>query len=307
MKRQVNPQISSSGAYALAQYEQTLREWEDLTQTSIRNCLSDVRHFIAWFEACEADTQIGKGFDTQCITTPTLTRYRTSLQADGQQKPASVNRVLISLKCSIGRESGHQLNLDNPSTAVKPVGQGVSPPRHLDDQEEQALVATVTKAGIMRDRMLIVLLLYTGLRAREVCHLRCDQVKLDKRSGFLEIIGKRNTYREVQLNATACKVLEENLPTHPPDTVFLFPSGKTNDALSECALSYIVKKNAHLAKLPDVSPLDLRHHFGYRMAASVLLHRLAQIRGYDSLDTTKLCIQGTKHDLQQAVETIVWI
>ncbi len=65
-------------------------------------------------------------------------------------------------------------------------------------------------------------------------------------------------------------------------------------------------KYATCAKLPDVSPHDLRHRFGYRMAESVPLHRLAQIMGHESLDTTKLYIQGTKHDLQQAVETIAW-
>ena len=108
-------------------------------------------------------------------------------------------------------------------------------PRQLDDQEEQALVAAVTKAGNLR-----------------------------------------------------------------------FPSGKTKKALSERALGYLVKKYAQAAKLPDVSPHDLRHRFGYRMAESVPLHRLAQIMGHDSLDTTKLNIQGTKHDLQQAVETIAW-
>ena len=40
-----------------------------------------------------------------------------------------------------------------------------------------------------------------------------------------------------------------------------------------------------------------RHRFGYRMAEPVPLHRLAQIMGHDSLDTTNLSIQGTKHDL----------
>jgi integrase/recombinase XerD len=61
-----------------------------------------------------------------------------------------------------------------------------------------------------------------------------------------------------------------------------------------------------MAKLADVSPQNLRHRFGYRMAKSVPLHRLAQILGHDSLDTTKLYVQGTKQDLQQAVETIAW-
>ena len=101
-------------------------------------------------------------------------------------------------------------------------------------------------------------------------------------------------------------MLEEYLPTLPTDATFLFPSGKTKQALSERALGYVVKKYASVAKLSDVSPHDLRHRFGYRMAETVPLHRLAQIMGHDSLDTTKLYIQGTKRDLQQAVETIAW-
>ncbi|MFL5627727.1 MAG: tyrosine-type recombinase/integrase [Ktedonobacteraceae bacterium] len=310
MKRQANPHLSSTCEVALAQYEQALRVQEDLTPASRRNYLSDVRHFIAWYETQEADYALhihnGCGFDLQAITTPTLTRYRMYLQTIQRLKPASVNRSLISLKRYFGWALHHQFIGYDPSVVVKLVGQEETAPRHLDDQEEQALVAAVTKAGNLRNRVLIVLLLHTGLRAREICQIRRDQVKLGKRSGFLEVTGKRNKYREVPLNATARKALEEYLPTLPADAVFLFPSAKTKEALSERALGYIVKKYASSAKLPDVSPHDLRHRFGYRMAVSVSLHRLAQIMGHDSLDTTKLYIQGTKHDLQQAVETIAW-
>ena len=199
-----------------------------------------------------------------------------------------------------------QLISYDPSIPVKLVGEEECAPRHLEDEEEQALVAAVTNGGTLRDRVLIVLLLHTGLRAREICQLRRDQVKLGKRSGTLEVIGKRNKYREVPLNATARKALEEYLSTLPSVGTSLFPSGKTKEALSERALGYIVKKYAERAKLFNVSPHDLRHRFGYRMVESVPLHRLAQIMGHDSLDTTRLYIQGTKQDLQQAVETIAW-
>ena len=305
MKRTVHPPLSPTGLEALASYEYWLREREDLTLVSIRNYLSDLRHFIAWYET-EREAQAYNCFTPEGISTPALTRYRTYLQTVQRQKPASVNRSLISLKRYFGWVLQQHLISYDPSVAVKLVGQEESAPRHLDDQEEQALVAAVTKAGSLRNRVLIVLLLHTGLRAREICRLRRDQAKLGKRSGFLEIIGKRNKYREVPLNATARKVLEEYLPTLPPEVVFLFPSAKTKEALSERALGYLVKKYASIAKLPDVSPHDLRHRFGYRMAESVPLHRLAQIMGHESLDTTKLYIQGTKHDLQQAVETIAW-
>ncbi len=104
MKRQANPPLSASGELALAQYEQALREQEDLTPASLRKYLSDLRHFIAWYEACAAecapDTLVNSWFDLSAITTPTLTRYRTSLQTVQRQKPASVNRSLVSLKRS---------------------------------------------------------------------------------------------------------------------------------------------------------------------------------------------------------------
>jgi integrase/recombinase XerD len=127
-----------------------------------------------------------------------------------------------------------------------------------------------------------------------------------KRSGVLQIYGKRNKYREVPLNATARTALETYLPTLPPGSLFVFPSGKTGTALTvrglaHCFRSYVVK-----ARLADVSLHDLRHRFGYRMAQAVPLHRLAQIMGHDSLDTTMIYIRGTKQDLQKEVEKIAW-
>ena len=49
---------------------------------------------------------------------------------------------------------------------------------------------------------------------------------------------------------------------------------------------------------------DLRHRVGYRMVVMVPLHRLVQIMGHASLDTTLIYVQGTKQDFHQEVETI---
>ena len=89
--------------------------------------------------------------------------------------------------------------------------------------------------------------------------------------------------------------------------MYLFPSERTHQALTERALGHLVKKYAQRANLRDVSPHDLRHRFGYRMAESVPLHRLAQIMGHDSLDTTLLYIRGSRRDLQREVEKIAWM
>jgi integrase/recombinase XerD len=86
----------------------------------------------------------------------------------------------------------------------------------------------------------------------------------------------------------------------------MFPSAKTGQALTERALGHLIKKYATQARLSDVSPHDLRHRFGYRMAETVPLHRLAQMMGHDSLDATLLYIRGTRKDLQNDVEKIAW-
>jgi integrase/recombinase XerD len=115
---------------------------------------------------------------------------------------------------------------------------------------------------------------------------------LGRRSGHLAIYGKRNEDREVPLNSTAREALMTYLPTLPREAAYLFPSRKRGRApagfgpLGERALVYLISKYAMQARVADVSPHDLRHRFGYRMAQTVALHRLAQLTGHDSLDTT---------------------
>ncbi len=173
----------------------------------------------------------------------------------------------------------------------------------------------VAAHGSLRDRALLILALHTGLRAEELCRLERSNITLGKRSGHIAIYGKRNKYREVPLNGTARAVLSEYLATLPAHGRWLFvsnkqemlPDGTKQPApLSERGLGYLVAKYARLAKVANLSPHDLRHRFGYRMAQSVPLHRLAQIMGHDSLDTTMIYVQGTKQDLQQSVEAIAW-
>jgi integrase/recombinase XerD len=312
MKRGAQPELSSMGESILSHFDQHLRIEEDLSAATVRNYLSDLRQFAAW---CETNWQQGHehapSFLPEKVATPTLIEYRTYLQQTLQLKPTSVNRALVTLKryfaWLVARE---QLTYD-PAKVVKLVGEEAIPPRHLDDQEEQALVAAVTKEGSTRDQAILILLLHTGLRAREVCTLTRAHVRLGKRSGTLIVHGKRNKYREVPLNATARAVLQIYDPTlvkaHPNDLTPLFRSEKRHTRLTERGLGYLVKKYAERAKLRDVSPHDLRHRFGYRMAASVPLHRLAQLMGHDSLDTTTIYVQGTRADMQEAVEKIAWL
>jgi integrase/recombinase XerD len=311
MKREALPDLSGVGEQVLASYEHTLRQEEDLAQASVRNYLSDLRHFAAW---CEVRWQEGEEYEPPftpaAVTPPTLPQYRTSLQHVLHLKSASVKHALISVKRYFARLLATGQITHDPAKVVNLVDEERAAPRQVNDQEEQALVAAVTNQGSLRDRAIIVLLLHTGLRARELCTLIRSNVRLGKRSGRLRVLGKGNKYHEIPLNATARAMLEAYDPSlrqPSQEAVPLFPSHKRQTPLTERGLGYLVKKYATSARLEDVSPHDLRHRFGYRMAAQIPLHRLAQLMGHDSLDTTLRYVQATQADLQCDVETIAWV
>jgi integrase/recombinase XerC len=316
VQRADKPELSTVGEKELQRYRKYLTEEQDLSAATVRNYLSDLRGFAAFCESSWSEgEESGESFSPAAVTTPTITLYRSHLKNVAELKPASINRYLISVKRYFSWAVDEGLVGRDPAKAVKLVPRVVPPPRHLSDKEEAALVAAVERYGSMRDRTLIVVALHSGLRAEELCNLKPHHVKLGKRSGHLTVYGKRGKYREVPLNVTVREALQEWMGVLPEDSVWLWPSrkGKTNGAgereaqpITVRGLAYAVKRHAELAKVEDLSCHDLRHRFGYRMVERVPLHRLAQIMGHDSLDTTMVYVKGTQGDLQRAVEEIAW-
>ncbi len=309
--------LSAAGEQELDRYGRYLREEQDLSAATVRNYLSDLKGFALFCESSWSEgEESGEAFSPKSVTTPTITMYRSHLKNVSELKPASINRYLVSVKRYFSWAVDQGLISRDPARAVKLVPRVVPPPRHLTDKEEAALVAAAENYGTPRDRTLIVMALHTGLRAEELCNLKCEHVKIGKRSGHLMVYGKRGKYREVPLNATAREALREWMELLPEGSPWLFPSrkGKTKDSgkkepqpISVRGLGYLVKRYAELARVEDVSCHDLRHRFGYRMAEKTALHRLAQIMGHDSLDTTMVYVRGTQGDLQNAVDEIAWV
>lgn len=297
MKRSAQINVSVDGQQAVDEYLCYLSDEQDLSADTRRNYRSDLRHFAAWCEASWIDGQEGTvAFGPTMIATPTLTQYRTYLQSVLKLRPATINRHLVSLKRYFAWTVDTGLLQRDPAEVVKLVPLVTQPPRQLTDQEENALVAAVMTYGTLRDRTLLLLALHAGLRAEELCRVQRSHLSMGKRSGHVAVYGKRNKYREVPLNSTARAALEEYLPTLQTGIAWLFVSKKHSrlpdgskqvEPITERALGYIIAKYASLAKVKDVSPHDLRHRFGYRMAKTVPLHRLAQIMGHDSLGFEK--------------------
>jgi integrase/recombinase XerD len=150
MKRKAQPMLSERGQLALDQYRQVLQQFEDISPVTIRNYISDLRQCIAWCEDSWCDEQAERNFTPQAVAPPLLIRYREYLQTSLGLKPSTVNRTLMSLKRYFAWARKTQLIQADPAAPIKFVPKEASPPRHLDDEEEDALVASVNATGTLR-------------------------------------------------------------------------------------------------------------------------------------------------------------
>jgi len=300
--------LSETGQGSITLYETHLRLQVDMQPASIRNYVADVALFAAWCEGNWAQgVEAGLLFEPTNVVTPTIIQYRTYLQTVVKLKPTTINRSLISIRKYLGWALDNHFIQRNPAQPVKPVPQTAPPAHHLTDKQEEALLRAIDEVNNLRDRALIILMLHAGLRVGEVRTLTREQIQIGKNTGGVQIIGKRSKHRYVPLNATARAVLNEYLPTLLENEIHLFPSEKHHGALGERMVQLIVKKYAAMAKIDDLSPHDLRHRFGYRLAeANIPIHRIAQMMGHDSYNTTMIYIKGTEADLQKAVEQIAY-
>ncbi len=127
--------------------------------------------------------------------------FKRYLKLEQGWKPASVNLALAAVD-----HFNRFLGLGPAIVSREPLAQ--SAPRALSGDEQRALVRAA-EAGKPRDRAIVVLLLYTGLRLTELVALDVDDARISARKGLLVVrSGKGDRYREVPLNRPVREALE---------------------------------------------------------------------------------------------------
>ena len=175
-------------------------------------------------------------------------------------------------------------------------------PRWLSRKELLALLRAVRQGENPRDLVTIQMMLGAGLRISEAAALKVSDVELNDRSGWVYVrTGKGMKSRSIPLSVHVRKALQSYLKIRPDEDeedLFLGQRGP----LSEWGIHAIVKKYAYQARLEDVTAHTLRHSFAKNLVdAGTPLDQVAMLLGHDSLDTTTICTQPSKRDLERTV------
>lgn len=146
-----------------------------------------------------------------------------------------------------------------------------------------------------RDRLIIELLIETGIRVSEVRNIRLDDLILTKKAS-LRVFGKGRKFRElpVQKN-TASSILTWIHQNKKTNSDFLFSSRK-GQKLSRDSFERITKKYTKKAKLicptlshKNITPHTFRHTFAMRMLKSGTGMFLVSLwLGHEDISTTMI-------------------
>ncbi|KEO80908.1 tyrosine-type recombinase/integrase [Tumebacillus flagellatus] len=145
----------------------------------------------------------GAPFELVAVTTITIQDYRSYLMNTLEQKPATINKALATLKTFFGWavEVGH-IAADPASKVRMRRVQQVSSPKWMTDQEINRLSYTLETEKIdfksARDRAIFYTMFRAGLRVEEVCNLKLTHV--DFRREIVTVMdGKGGKFRVVPM------------------------------------------------------------------------------------------------------------
>ena len=235
-----------------------------------------------------------------------VTKWRTSRRLP--RSTANWRRFLLFYAWAVENKYAAK----DPTLHIHGLGQQMIAPKALSEQAVNKIIRKAKVAGNLRDHALLHFLAATGLRASEVAAVKCGDMQLGERSGWVTVrSGKGRKQRRVPIHARARDALQaflesegrKEISEHAAEPLFKTRDG---DAMTPYAIWYTVKKYAAQAGVENVSPHTFRHTVATRLVRNpnVDIVTAATFLGHSRLDTTARYSRPSDEDLEKAAEEI---
>ena len=257
------------------------------------------RDLALWFAYCSAES-----LDNSKVKTDDLTGFLDRLRkgkspASKKMSPASVARVLVSVRSFFRFLSREGYIKDDPTVSIGSPKRTRPIPKAIPLEDVERLIELPAKDLLgRRDRAILEILYGAGLRISELVDLDVDDVDLDEGSVLIRS-GKGSKGRRVPLGRAAVKAVGDYVTVARPELarkaarsvsgagLFLNARG---GRLSRQGCWKILKNYARTAELGEkVSPHTLRHSFATHMLdAGADIRVVQELLGHASLSTTQV-------------------
>jgi len=270
-------------------YLKGYRQYSSWTIGAYRTDLREFREFLL--------EQEGRVPAPAEITRPQVVAWGLRLKG---MKPLTIRRKYACLSSffSFLQDMGHCQG--NPARRLPLPKVSRNLPVVLSTEQVQQLLAAAQNPG---QRLLLLLLLSTGLRRSEAAAITLDHVDLEHRQ--LRVRGKGNKERMVPLTAEVVEAIQEHLASRKPtECRHLFISRVTGEPLSGGGVYKVIRPLLKRAGLDGqaITPHKLRHTFATHLVRNgVDVKTVQELLGHSDLGTTAKYLHSDGQAKQAAV------
>lgn len=302
-----NPEDNVFEGVSVAEGEASLfrqfLDGHDFSKLTVRAFTFDLQKFARWFAAANAEP-----FTVVRVTLRDVADFKDHLRRERGQAVATVNRSLVALRRYLGWLHGRGHLACNPAEGVKELKRQPLAPKGLDRSQVRRLLREVELRKDVRANAVFSLFIYSGCRVSDLVNLDLHQdLDLGERSGTVVFrFGKGNKQRSVPLALPARRAILAYLETRPPvQTPKLFVGER--GPLTERGVRALCEKYGASTGI-KLHPHLLRHTFSHQYLADNNndLVGLAQICGWESLQTAARYTQRTQGQLAEAAERLTY-
>lgn len=251
------------------------------------------------------------------IHTADLRRFLAD-EATHRPAPSSQARTVAALRCFfrfcvesdyLERDPAHVLRTPKKREALPDVLDRAELARLLDVPGRGGVWERVHAGKIERDRLLLALFAYGGLRRSELLGLDCDDVDLDRR-----LIRVRNAkggrQRVVPIHPGLVPLFRAYAAARPCSHEPALFLGVLGRRLSANIMAITFRRYATAAGVNErkrITPHTLRHVFATELlSAGANLRQIQELLGHKHLDSTQRYTRVNAHQLRGAVKRLAW-
>ncbi|SFA79996.1 integrase/recombinase XerD [Clostridium frigidicarnis] len=241
-----------------------------------------------------------------------ITSYKNYL-VDNSYEPATINKKVNSIQAFnnflVAKGYMQENVIDLKKDRVKiAIGSEHQLEVYIDNQLERIqFYIQDSKKVSLRDKIIIQILMFTGVRVSELCDIRLKNI--DFLLSQIKIIGKGGKVREVPVKFEVMDTIQEYIPernNNPyKDSEYLILGQRgviQRDAVNTLLEKHTLKGNFEI----KLKPHTFRHTFCTRLITKgIPITTVSKLAGHSSIETTaKFYINSSKEDKMRAVSLL---
>lgn len=250
--------------------------------------------------------------DINLISTRILREYIYRSKESRNLASSSTSKLIAIIKSFFNYLEEDEVIAKNPARKIKVPPKINKIPRILSKHEVDLIIRSVDFAprffrkNNTRDKLIITLLYYTGIRRSELLKLNWDDLNLSN-STLIVRSGKGNKDRLIPIHSILSNLLDKYLEERLPLIDNALIVGERGRRMCKCCFVDILNRYLEISglKKKGYSAHSFRHSFASHLIESGAdLFKVQSLLGHASLETTKVYINFNSTQMARAVERL---